>query len=141
MRLLDWSGRSFRAGKQVRLPAELPDILDRLNVSAEGWLSLVSDFSRLFRRAAAHRAASRKKPSTATEPGSTESATPRKSSAKRPDRSLHPVHIDDCLTAVKKWGWHRFFCAVVPDRKCRIVIARFAITRTWIADSLRRRLI
>ena len=50
--LLDWSGRSLRAGKQGRLPAELPDILDRLNVSAEGWLSLVSDFSRLFRRAA-----------------------------------------------------------------------------------------
>jgi hypothetical protein len=28
------------------------EILDRLNVSAEGWLSLVSDFSRLFRRVA-----------------------------------------------------------------------------------------
>ena len=52
LRLLDWSGRSLRAGKQGRIPAELPDILDRLNVSAEGWLSLVSDFSRLFRRAA-----------------------------------------------------------------------------------------
>jgi hypothetical protein len=29
----------------------LPDILDCLNESSEGWLSLVSDFSRLFRRA------------------------------------------------------------------------------------------
>ena len=31
---------------------ELPDILDRLNASPEGWLSLVSDFSSLFRQAA-----------------------------------------------------------------------------------------
>jgi len=52
LQLLDWPCRSLRAGKQGRIPPDLPGILDRLAVSPEGWLSLVSDFSRLFRRAA-----------------------------------------------------------------------------------------
>jgi hypothetical protein len=82
----------------------LPDILDRLNVSAEGWLSVVSDFSRLFRRAA-------------DTPGSLTKEAEHRDRAwlhgvrnaqevirKRPDRSLHPVQVDGCLIAIKTWG-------------------------------------
>lgn len=52
LQLLDLWGRSLRAAKQGRIRPDVPEILDCLAVSPEGWLSLVSDFSRLFRRAA-----------------------------------------------------------------------------------------
>jgi hypothetical protein len=51
LHLLDWSGRVLRHGKG-RIPASAPPILSRLQISEEGWLALVKDFGRLFRRAA-----------------------------------------------------------------------------------------
>jgi REP element-mobilizing transposase RayT len=52
LQLLDWSGRQVSRGKRGAIPAGLPPILARLGVSEDGWLKLVKDFGRLFRRAA-----------------------------------------------------------------------------------------
>jgi REP element-mobilizing transposase RayT len=52
LRLLDWTGRQSRAGKRGLIPAHLQPILDRLQINAEAWVDTVSNFSRLFRRAA-----------------------------------------------------------------------------------------
>jgi REP element-mobilizing transposase RayT len=99
LQLLDWSGRSLRAGKQGRIPADLPDILERLNVSAEGWLSLVSDFSRLFHRAGGRRSAWLGKPNIASKAGSTESATPAKFSIAERELSEHLRHRRDDVSS------------------------------------------
>jgi hypothetical protein len=45
-------GKSGGGGKRRAAPAELAPILKRLHVTDEGWLRLVADFSRLFRRRA-----------------------------------------------------------------------------------------
>jgi hypothetical protein len=52
LRLLDWTGRQLRRDKRGAIPEEVAPILQRLKVSDEGWLHLVRDFSRMFRRAA-----------------------------------------------------------------------------------------
>jgi hypothetical protein len=52
LQLLDWTGRQLRQDKRGAIPAELAPILERLQVSDEGWMQLMGRFSRLFRRAA-----------------------------------------------------------------------------------------
>lgn len=50
--MLDWTGRQLRDDKRGAIPQDLAPILERLHVSAEGWLRLMAQFRRLFRRAA-----------------------------------------------------------------------------------------
>lgn len=45
--LLDTLGRVVRAGKRGFIPANLPPILDRLNVEPESWLDSVLDLFRM----------------------------------------------------------------------------------------------
>ena len=53
LNLLDWTGRQLRADKRGAIPPELAPILERLHIGGEeGWMQLVGQFSRLFRRAA-----------------------------------------------------------------------------------------
>jgi REP element-mobilizing transposase RayT len=52
LQLLDWTGRQIRPGKRGAIPAGIAPILERLSVSEEGWLKLVTEFSRMFRRSA-----------------------------------------------------------------------------------------
>jgi len=52
LQLLDWTGRQLRADKRGSIPADLAPILERLQVSDEGWMQLMCRFTRLFRRAA-----------------------------------------------------------------------------------------
>ena len=52
LELLNWTIRQLWPGDPSRPPAEAAPIPDRLRVTGEGWLRLVKDFSRLFRRAA-----------------------------------------------------------------------------------------
>jgi len=47
--LLDWTGRQVRADKRGTIPAELASILERLRVSTDCWVDLVSGFGRWFR--------------------------------------------------------------------------------------------
>jgi hypothetical protein len=48
IRLLDWTARQVVAGKRGATPAEAPEVLERLGVSASQWTGLVRDFGRLF---------------------------------------------------------------------------------------------
>jgi hypothetical protein len=50
--LVDWTGRQLRRDKRGAIPEDLAPILERLGVNSDGWLQLVREFSRLFRRAA-----------------------------------------------------------------------------------------
>ena len=50
--LVDWTGRQLRSDKRGAIPQDLAPILERLGVSRDGWLQLVKEFSRLFRRSA-----------------------------------------------------------------------------------------
>ena len=53
LNLLDWTGRQLRTDKRGAIPEELSPILERLQIGGElGWLQLMGQFSRLFRRAA-----------------------------------------------------------------------------------------
>ena len=52
LQLLDWTGRQVRGGKRGSIPSDLSPILDRLEVEAESWLSVVQHFGRWFHRAA-----------------------------------------------------------------------------------------
>ena len=52
LNLLDWTGRQLREDKRGAIPADLAPILERLHVGGEGWMQLMGQFSRLFRRAA-----------------------------------------------------------------------------------------
>lgn len=52
LRLLDWSGRVLRSEKRGVIPADLAPILERLQITEQGWLQLIARFGRLFRRAA-----------------------------------------------------------------------------------------
>ncbi len=46
--LLDWTARQIIPGKRGSTPAEAPSILERLQLDAQVWCELVSDFGRLF---------------------------------------------------------------------------------------------
>jgi hypothetical protein len=50
--LLNWTVRQLLAGKPSTTPSEPAPIPKQLSVTGEGWLRLVKDFGRLFRRAA-----------------------------------------------------------------------------------------
>ena len=50
--LLDWTGRQLRQDKRGAIPQDLAPILERLHIGEEGWMQLMGQFSRLFRRAA-----------------------------------------------------------------------------------------
>src|SRR5262245_16407009 len=50
--LVDWTGRQWRADKRGTIDTALPEILERLRVSGEGWLDLLHAFHQRFRRAA-----------------------------------------------------------------------------------------
>jgi REP element-mobilizing transposase RayT len=52
LRLLDWTGRQYAAGKRGAIPASLQPILARLQIDAGNWLSLVGNFGRFFHRVA-----------------------------------------------------------------------------------------
>jgi len=52
LELLDWSGRQAREGKLGAIPGHLAPILARLQINPRGWLELISDFRRIFRRIA-----------------------------------------------------------------------------------------
>lgn len=52
LQLIDWTGRQIRADKRGVIPPDVAPILERLNLSSEGWLNLLYDFRRKFRRAA-----------------------------------------------------------------------------------------
>jgi len=50
--LLDWTGRQLREDKRGAIPSDLAPILERLSISGEGWMQLMGQFRRMFRRAA-----------------------------------------------------------------------------------------
>jgi hypothetical protein len=52
LRLLDWTGRQLRRDKRGAIPSDVAPLLQRLKITDDGWLHLVQDFSRMFRRAA-----------------------------------------------------------------------------------------
>jgi hypothetical protein len=53
LNLLDWTGRQLRADKRGAIPQDLAPILERLQIGGEaGWMQLMGQFSRMFRRAA-----------------------------------------------------------------------------------------
>jgi REP element-mobilizing transposase RayT len=50
--LLDWTGRQLRSDKVSRIPEHLAPILTRIGVDTRGWCDVVSQFGRVFKRAA-----------------------------------------------------------------------------------------
>ncbi|MBI3860928.1 MAG: hypothetical protein HY290_03440 [Planctomycetia bacterium] len=52
LQLLDWTGRELRNDKRGSIPSDLAPILERLQIGEEGWMQLIGQFRRLFRRAA-----------------------------------------------------------------------------------------
>ncbi len=50
LELLDWTGRQVRADKRGTIPEQLTPILERLQVSTNCWVDLVTGFGRWFRR-------------------------------------------------------------------------------------------
>ena len=50
LELLDWTGRQVRADKRGAIPAQFAPILERLQVSTNCWVDLVTGFGRWFRR-------------------------------------------------------------------------------------------
>ncbi|MBS0261246.1 MAG: hypothetical protein JSS02_04760 [Planctomycetes bacterium] len=50
--LLDGTGRQYRTDQRGVIPSELAPILERLSLGGEGWLKVMGDFRRKFRRAA-----------------------------------------------------------------------------------------
>lgn len=52
LELVDWSGRQLAAGKRGSIPQQLAPILERLGIEPENWLTLATDFGRLFHRVA-----------------------------------------------------------------------------------------
>jgi len=47
LELVDWTGRAVLANKRGAIPADLPPILERLNISGERWLSGATQFEAL----------------------------------------------------------------------------------------------
>ena len=52
LQLVDWTGRQLRRGKRGTIPAELADILQRLDVDSSVWLEGIEHFGQWFHRAA-----------------------------------------------------------------------------------------
>lgn len=49
--LLDWTGRSIRAGSKGSIPADLAPILERLGLNGEHWVDTIKNFGKMFKRA------------------------------------------------------------------------------------------
>ena len=47
--LVDWSGRIIREGKRGAIAANLPPVLDRLDIEPQHWLFLVTRFESQFK--------------------------------------------------------------------------------------------
>ncbi len=54
LQILDWTGRQVRGDKRGAIPGDLAPILERIGMSRQNWLETVSNFGRLFHRAAGH---------------------------------------------------------------------------------------
>jgi REP element-mobilizing transposase RayT len=52
LRILDWTGRQIRHGKRGAIPSDLAPILERLGLISEGWVTMVTEFGKLFRQSA-----------------------------------------------------------------------------------------
>jgi len=50
LELVDWSGRIIREDKKGQIPAQLPDILQRLELDSRHWLYLTQHFEHPFRQ-------------------------------------------------------------------------------------------
>ena len=50
LELVDWTGRAVREDKRGSIPADLPPILDRLNIPLNRWLSSVTQFEAVHHR-------------------------------------------------------------------------------------------
>ena len=48
LELIDWTGRCIRDDKRGSISADLPPILERLQIKREAWLSLTKGFEGLF---------------------------------------------------------------------------------------------
>jgi REP element-mobilizing transposase RayT len=47
--ILDWTGRQIRKKKRGSIPSDLAPILERLGLVSDGWVTMVTEFGRLFR--------------------------------------------------------------------------------------------
>lgn len=54
LELVDWTGRAIRSDKRGSIPASLPPILERLNLTEDDWLLQTRFFEKRFKRAAGH---------------------------------------------------------------------------------------
>jgi hypothetical protein len=52
LQFLDWTARQIVPGKRGSTPPETPDILQRVGLTRESWLELVSNFGQLFHNVA-----------------------------------------------------------------------------------------
>jgi hypothetical protein len=50
LELVDWTGRAALATKRGAIPADLPPILERLNISGRRWLSGAAQFEALHHK-------------------------------------------------------------------------------------------
>ena len=57
LQLLDWTGRQLRKGKRGAIPADLADILTRLEIEPTEWVDGMQNFTKMFRRVAGSAAA------------------------------------------------------------------------------------
>jgi REP element-mobilizing transposase RayT len=51
LRILDWTGRQISHG-QGSIPSDIAPLLERLGLMSEGWVTMVTEFGRLFRQSA-----------------------------------------------------------------------------------------
>ncbi|GAA4901432.1 transposase [Ferrimonas pelagia] len=59
LELVEQTGRTLRQDKRGHIAESLPPILERLNITAENWLTLTTEFERQFRSAAGREASLR----------------------------------------------------------------------------------
>ena len=52
LKLLDWTGRQIRKGRRGAIPAELADIMTRLDIEPSLWVEAMENFGEMFRRVA-----------------------------------------------------------------------------------------
>ena len=50
LRLLDWSGRQIRLGKRGRIPPDVTNVLEQMQINTTNWLRTVQHYGRLFYR-------------------------------------------------------------------------------------------
>jgi hypothetical protein len=47
--ILDWTGRQISKNKRGSIPSDLAPILERLGLMSDGWVTMVTEFGKLFR--------------------------------------------------------------------------------------------